>query len=149
MGREFHGYSLEDFTKKMRLTLHASGFYGKKMEVIPPEELLSNSSIPTKEYVFRATVPPWEKSKHLLEYQVRIYSGIDIETNESRAVGDDAVRLVLHHYQGQEWFSKIGKCYRLESLFDNVQRKLTDAFNRIKANDLKNYPPMSLKETLE
>lgn len=67
-----------------------------------------------------------------------IFSSVYKNTDRSREVGSDAVRIVY------EWrtrngtkYSKIAKKYRVENLFENLQRELVNA--SLDTSDLRKY----------
>jgi len=64
--------------------------------------------------------------------QVIIFSSVDIKSEKVREVGNDAVRLVYNRTtRNGVMYKKIGKHYRVESLFNNLEGTLDKALNDV------------------
>jgi hypothetical protein len=61
-----------------------------------------------------------------------VFSSVDVRTGKTREKGTDCVRLVLRWTTKYgEIYKKLGKHYRLETLFDNMEKTVREAQNSV------------------
>lgn len=90
-----------------------------KVENITEEWLASGNE--SWEHIYKLST----KNKSV---DIIIFSSVDMRTNEVRENGADAVRLVLRWTTRKgEVFKRIGKHYRLDTLFKNMRRSIEEA----------------------
>lgn len=79
----------------------------------------------TWEYVYKIST----KNKSV---EILVFSSVDIRTGKTREKGSDAVRLVLRWQTKYGYiYKKLAKHYRLETLFQNMEKTIKDAQNNV------------------
>jgi hypothetical protein len=69
-----------------------------------------------------------------------VYSSVSINANKVRKVGEDAVRVVLRWKTKDGYFYKrVGKNYRVKTLFDNLKETLKKASDQIFSLNMKEF----------
>lgn len=72
-------------------------------------------------------VPTKNKSVDII-----IYSSVDMRTHQVRDIGSDAVRIVLRWTtKNGEVFKRVGKHYRLETLFKNLENTIKNTRDQV------------------
>lgn len=106
-----------------------------RMENITEEWL--NQGKETWEHIYKIST----KNKAV---DIIIFSSVDMRTNEVRDNGRDAVRLVMRWTTRKgEVFKRIGKHYRLNTLFKNMANSIREAQGTVFNLQFKEFTPSS------
>lgn len=72
--------------------------------------------------------------------RIIIFSSVDINTNQVREVGADAVKIVTEWtIKGEKYFSKVAHHYRIDTLFKNMEKTLVKMNNAVFSLNYKDF----------
>lgn len=130
--RKYYQYGIAEFEAKFKKSVYDSYL---KQPVDITEKFAEEN--PTWERIYE--IPTKNKSVSII-----VFSSLDLRTNKTRSVGDDAVRVVMKwKTKNGEVYKKVGKHLRIETLFSNLKKSLTKArsevFNLTYADFSKKY----------
>lgn len=94
------------------------------MEDITEQWKIENDS-ETWEYIYKIST----KNRSV---DIIVFSSVDMNTNKVRDIGNDAVRVVMRWTtRNGNFYKKLGKHYRIKTLFKNLEKTVVDGSNSV------------------